>query len=391
MTGALDLIVKREDIDVPPQRVLFQDLISGAERNLDHTFQRTQRSGGQESKKEKPPEEPVISLEEEHKRRLEAIEQETYQKTFAAAEKAGLALGEEKKAMEIAQILPQFESVLRQLDGLPQRIFAGVEQFLVETSITLTRELLAHELTVNPQGIVDRVKRILEQSIGRHDIVIHVSPGNAELLRRLGEFDHMSIAADPAVAPGSVRVESDFGGMEDNLEQQLAEMESGIRLYLQDRLDGAGYDDLAAASKRHAQEERADIQLSTDPNPDQFIAPQSNDPVTSPSADQPAEPATMVEEQSEPPHTESAPPPTSGPVDPTSGPIDPTSNINAEPQAEVEVSEVEMAAPDSEPPLELAEMPDNAIASPDVEQEIPDTEHEAAHITTDTTTEDQAG
>ncbi|MBF0127826.1 MAG: nucleoside triphosphate pyrophosphohydrolase, partial [Magnetococcales bacterium] len=76
---------------------------------------------------------PKIAEEELHQRRLETIEREAYQRAFAAGEEAGLALGEQTMEQEMARLLPQFETVLRQLDGLPRRVFAGAERFLVET------------------------------------------------------------------------------------------------------------------------------------------------------------------------------------------------------------------------------------------------------------------
>lgn len=270
VTGASEGIVKREDLDVLPQRVLFKDLVSGDGRDDGGKFVRFM-SGGRVPKKKALPKELEITQEEIHRQRLDAIERETYTKTFASAEKAAMALGEEAMEREIARVLPQFEAVLRQLDGLPKRIFAGAERFLVETSIALTRELLAHELTVNPQGIVDRVQRILDQSSGRHEIVIYVSPGNAELLLRLGRFDQLRIEADPNVAPGSVRMESDFGGMEDNLEQQLAEVESGLRSYLQDRLISSGCEDMAEAVENTIKAETIKTPLAEDYQTDQEL------------------------------------------------------------------------------------------------------------------------
>ena len=248
MTVALEEIIKQEDLDVAPQRMLFKDLVSGGGRNKSGEFLPL-GSDVRKPKGEEPPEEPVISQEELDRQRREIIDRETYAKAFAAAEKAAMALGEQMVERELARILPQFESVLRQLDGLPQRVFAGAERFLVETVITLMGELFAHELSVNPQGIANRVQRLLEQSAGRRDIVIYVSPDAVELLQRLGKFEALRIEADPTVAPGSVRMESDFGGLEDNLPQQLADMMAGIRAIFNGRLKTSGCDDVSEVTE----------------------------------------------------------------------------------------------------------------------------------------------
>ena len=252
MAVFLDGIIKQEALDVLPQRVSFQDLVGDDRRNQGEMFVRF-LPGGRLPERPEEREPPEISEEELHQRRLETIERETYQKAFAAGEEAGLALGEQTMEHEMARLLPQFESVLRQLDALPKRVFASAERFLVETAIMMTRELLAHELTINPEEIAHRVRRLLEQSAGRRDIVIHLAPDNAALLQNSGEFESLRIEEDPYMALGSVRMESDFGGIEDNLERQLAEMEAGLRDYLQDRLQASGCDDLALSARQFAE------------------------------------------------------------------------------------------------------------------------------------------
>ncbi|MEO5362251.1 MAG: FliH/SctL family protein [Magnetococcus sp. DMHC-8] len=254
MAVVLDGIIKQEDLDVLPQRVSFQDLVGEENRRSGDAFVRF-LPGGRLPARPDEQKAPDISSEELQQRRLETIERETYQKAFAAGEEAGLALGEQTMEREMARLLPQFESVLRQLDGLPKRVFASAERFLVETAILMTRELLAHELTVDPEEIAHRVRRVLDQAAGRRDIIIYLAPDSAALLQNLGSFDKLRIEADPHAAPGSVRMESDFGGIEDNLERQLADMEAGLRAYLQDRLQASGCDDLAASAAQFARQD----------------------------------------------------------------------------------------------------------------------------------------
>ncbi|WP_130470624.1 FliH/SctL family protein [Candidatus Magnetaquicoccus inordinatus] len=250
MAVVSDSVIKQEELDVEPQRVSFRDLLAdaGAQREKFVHFLPDGSLPGSEQES-KPPE---LSVDELHRRRLEAIERETYQKAFAAGEEAGLALGEQAMEREMSRLLPQFEAVLRQLDGLPKRIFASAERFLLETAITLTRELVAHELTINPEEISHRVQRLLEQAAGRRDIVIYVAPDSAALLQQLPGFEKLRIEADGSVGPGSVRMTSDFGGMEDDLERQLADMEAGIRSFLLDRLLASGNEDIATATTVYA-------------------------------------------------------------------------------------------------------------------------------------------
>ncbi|MBF0370420.1 MAG: hypothetical protein HQL52_13285 [Magnetococcales bacterium] len=188
-----------------------------------------------------PKKPPAIPPEVLEKKRLEKLEKEVYQKAFAAGEKAGLALGEQKMQQEMDLLLPQLQSILDELETLPGRVFAASERFMVETAIVLVRELVAHELSLEPERINARIQRLLTQVANRREVVVHLAPHLAELMGNLNGFENLRFEANPTVPPGSVRVESDFGGVEDNLGSRLQEMESGMRAALVDRLEEQGY------------------------------------------------------------------------------------------------------------------------------------------------------
>ncbi|MBF0455752.1 MAG: hypothetical protein HQL72_13185 [Magnetococcales bacterium] len=224
-----------------------------------------------QEKKEPPP----VSEEEIHQRRLEQIEREVYQKAFEEGEKTGLEVGQEKMEKEIRRLIPQLENVLRELDDLPHRVFTASEHFFVETLLSFNRELLAHELSINPEGIAERVRRIMKRSTGRKNIIIRVSPGNAEILQRMDGFKTIEFVADETVLPGSVVMESDFGGMEDNLEMRLREVETALRQQLQERLNQSGLPEIADAARQKAQAEAEAplTPLAADPSIDALEEP----------------------------------------------------------------------------------------------------------------------
>ncbi len=252
-----------------PKRVSFMELLANraAESGADPFL--ALDADGRLPEPEPVEEEPEISREELERQQREALEKEVYQKVFAAAEKAGLELGQQKAERELNRLMPQLESALRRLDALPERVFAASERFLIETAILLTRELLRHELTVQPEGIAERVRHILKNATGRQEVVIHLSPGHAEIMGRLNGFHNLRIEADPKVAPGSVHMESDFGGVEDHLERRLQEVENGLRDYLQERLEESRAKEIAAAAEeaRRIARQRALTDLIEDPAP----------------------------------------------------------------------------------------------------------------------------
>ncbi|MEG3638743.1 FliH/SctL family protein [Magnetococcus sp. PR-3] len=179
--------------------------------------------------------EPIIEEEEAELRREEELERELYQRVFAAAEQAGMEAGLRKMEEEMAARVPRLEGIIRDLDGLPQRVFAASEQFMVESCMVLLRELLAHELNVNVDSLKARIHRLMKEVSTRDRMGIHLNPKDVELLGNSASFDGLEIVGDPMVPQGTARLESNFGGIEDDVTDRLAHMEQGIRAFLEER------------------------------------------------------------------------------------------------------------------------------------------------------------
>ncbi|OSM01458.1 FliH/SctL family protein [Magnetofaba australis] len=219
------------------KRVRFSELVNQkSDDPLKGQFVRTMPTGD-EPKIETPEDTPQLPDEEVIQRRQEEIEREIYQRVFAAAERAGLEAGQRRMEEEIAQRLPRLEAIIRDLDGLPQRIFAASEQMMVETAITLVEQLVAHEVSINRAGLAERIKRLLKQAAGQGEMAIHVCPEDAEMLRALPTFQSMEVVADASVEPGSVRLENKFGGLEEDLSEQVRLVSDGLRAYLEERME----------------------------------------------------------------------------------------------------------------------------------------------------------
>ncbi|MEO5377323.1 MAG: FliH/SctL family protein [Magnetococcus sp. DMHC-6] len=196
-----------------------------------------------------PSKEPEIPFEVLEKARIEKLERETYDKAFAQGYQSGLEKGEKQKRDEINRLLPQLKAIIEQLNEISPRMFAASEYFLVETAVLLVQELLAYEVTLQPEQLRVRVERLLEFAGKRKQVVVRLAPENAELLQSFEDFSsqsgagggypkaHFIIEADATLKPGTTRVESDFGGWEDNLGERLRQMQQGLRAQLRERLE----------------------------------------------------------------------------------------------------------------------------------------------------------
>lgn len=216
----------------------FHELLE-TERELKDQFLHYQSNGQVPIPREPPKKTPEVPQEELDRRRLEQLERETFRRAFAAGEQAGLAAAQQRLVAPMARL----EALLHQLEGLPARIFAEIslysEHLLVETAIVVLRELFHHELSVNPVLLAARVRRLLDQAVGREVSTLSLNPEDVELLSGIPEFQHLRLQADPALTPGTVVLTTDFGGIEDPLREQLQQVEEAVRAHLQGRLDEA--------------------------------------------------------------------------------------------------------------------------------------------------------
>lgn len=152
----------------------------------------------------KPEEED--SLSSIHK--AEAIEREGYEKGFAAGEKAGYSIGEQK-----AQILVEkLETVLNELADVKKTLVKELEPQLFALAFGIARRIILRELTFNPDEIVHITREALKKvsRTGRITITIHPSIYDLFMAHRpelLSVHPDIVFDTDPSVpATGSVVV-----------------------------------------------------------------------------------------------------------------------------------------------------------------------------------------
>jgi flagellar assembly protein FliH len=129
-------------------------------------------------------------------------------------------------AAQVGQLLQSFDS---QLDALEQQM----AQSLARTAIQLARQVLRHELTVNPRVVAqvatEAVNAVLMSA--RH-IRVHVHPqdqalvaeGAAEALQARGA----RLMTSPTVTRGGCLIESDAGSIDARIESRWQQAASAL-------------------------------------------------------------------------------------------------------------------------------------------------------------------
>jgi flagellar assembly protein FliH len=100
------------------------------------------------------------------------VERDAYEKGFAAGEKAGFEMGEQKAQV----LLDRLESLINEVLALRHTIIKEVEPQCVELSVSIARKIMNRELTIKPDEIVKMAKEALMKIERTGQIVIKVNP-----------------------------------------------------------------------------------------------------------------------------------------------------------------------------------------------------------------------
>jgi len=164
--------------------------------------------------------------------RLKDIEDEAYQRGWQAGSQDGRNHAEEEYQIR----LQEAQNLLDKAAEERHSIIAGSEDEIVQLAVTVARKIISHELAVNPDTIVDIVKRAIDKTSDREELTVWVNPENLESTISAQEDISLSskgirklkILADATVAPGGCVVETQNGTVDARVERQLSEIEQAL-------------------------------------------------------------------------------------------------------------------------------------------------------------------
>jgi flagellar assembly protein FliH len=169
-------------------------------------------------------------------RSVDYIEREAYEKGYAAGEKAGFEMGEEKAKVLVGKL----EALIAEIAALRSRIVKETATQCVEISLSVARKILARELTTKPEEIVKMAKEGLQKLERTGLVTIKVNPLLYDFfMKHKPELSriHPEIAfdADPAVSRYGAVV---MGPVED----VVTDMDEQIKNIVKDMADRLGHE-----------------------------------------------------------------------------------------------------------------------------------------------------
>lgn len=166
----------------------------------------------------------LVRAEAEKKR----IEEEAFQKGFARGEAEGLKAGEKAFADKIKEAARLIRSVEDERDLVHRQY----EKDLLSLIKIMVERLVGHEVSVNPQVIVDCLQRAMKYVVEDSMVKVHLHGDDLQHIKQMGLEDpsllqgarRIELIEDPAVARGGCRLQTDFGEIDatlDNCREKL--------------------------------------------------------------------------------------------------------------------------------------------------------------------------
>lgn len=184
-------------------------------------------------------------------RELEELQQVAYEEGFAAGRAAGFEQGREEGRAEgrkeghaegyaqgreegfaagereARELVERMRRILDALAAPARQLDDEVEQALSRLAMTLARQIIHHELTVQPAEILTLVRRTVAMlPLAEREVRIHLHPDDASFLRQAlagsDEAASWRLVEDASLARGGCRVVSGSSRIDASLEHRLA-------------------------------------------------------------------------------------------------------------------------------------------------------------------------
>jgi flagellar assembly protein FliH len=151
---------------------------------------------------------------------LESLERQAREEGYAAGQAEGRMAAQEELREQVARFDALCTAAARPLAALDD----GTERELARLAMVVARQVIAHELALAPELIVQAVHQaIAALPAATRELRVRVHPDDLALLRQLGTDEtHGQLLADPALSRGDCVLESERSRLDARVESRLA-------------------------------------------------------------------------------------------------------------------------------------------------------------------------
>ncbi|VAW34539.1 hypothetical protein MNBD_DELTA02-777 [hydrothermal vent metagenome] len=172
----------------------------------------------------------------EMRRRLElrsqAVERESYERGFAAGEKAGFELGRQKAE----GLFNKIGEMIEELSSLKETAFKDLEGEIIELTLALADKIASREIDADDEAVISNIKRAMQVASTTGDIIVKVNPRDRDVLFKYKEdlarygvgVEGVRIETDDSVARGGCFLETSYGVVDATVHGIIGELKEKL-------------------------------------------------------------------------------------------------------------------------------------------------------------------
>lgn len=174
-----------------------------------------------------------------HERRLQDQEalNEARDRGHAQGYQEGMAQVEMELREQYEATLQEASQILDQAYLLKQQIIQEAEPFLIELSSSIAEKVIGRQLTLEPEWMIDSIRKVLSRRREKGIITLCVSPSQFsyiqdardELLLAIDSQAELQIIPDGSVLDQGCVVRSTFGSIDARIDTQLKEIKTALQ------------------------------------------------------------------------------------------------------------------------------------------------------------------
>ncbi|WP_019532533.1 flagellar assembly protein FliH [Paenibacillus ginsengihumi] len=153
----------------------------------------------------------------------------------------GYQEGKEQAEAELRErysdMLHNASDILEQSYVMKQQIIQESEPFLIELSCAIAEKIVARQLTIEPDWVIELVRKVLARRREKGVITLcvapqhfsHIQDARDELLLHIDSQAELAIIPDPTVRDHGCVVRSSFGSIDARIDTQLNEIKNSLQ------------------------------------------------------------------------------------------------------------------------------------------------------------------
>ncbi|MBP1991339.1 FliH/SctL family protein [Paenibacillus eucommiae] len=151
--------------------------------------------------------------------------------------KEGLQRAEAELKRQYDEMLSEARTILEQSYTLKQQIIQESEPFLIELSTSIAEKILARQLNLSPEWVVELIQQVLSRRREKGTIALCVAPehfayiqdAREELLTSIDSQAELEIIPDSTVHDHGCVIRSSFGSIDARIDTQLKEIKAALQ------------------------------------------------------------------------------------------------------------------------------------------------------------------